>query len=279
MTVHRSMKTPAAHPHDTEPLADQVAGLLNEGDPTPHAPPALSPDDEFADLASQIETLLGTPPPNTPPPSPAAEPAEPIARDLSAQVASLLDAGPQAPNSIGAIDKDLANLTETLLADPNAATPSPSPPPPPPRPAITPHAEPSPAPLTAQPSPPLQTPHDVLAAPATGGSTGTASPRPGPSLRALATRLLTPVGIVLGRPLASQPRSIRDSAGWLALWTLSCGVFVWIYALFLHSPRLPRTPADAPAITRSDGGRADDRHADASPPTDASPRKAAAGGH
>ncbi len=52
-----------------------------------------------------------------------------------------------------------------------------------------------------------------------------------------------PVGaralIVLSRPLENKPPAVRDSIGWVALWTVFLGLCVWAYAAL--------RPADAPA--------------------------------
>lgn len=273
------MTQPATQPHDTNPLAQQVAGLLAD-DPPSHVAPE---DDDFADLASQVESLLTSTPVETPPPPPstpihtppppapataaatAEHEAPPVVGDLTSQVASLLDAGERPPESLEAIDHDLAQLTETLLTDPTAANPAPDVPP-------VPHAGPAPAAAapsassahadTPRPSPPIP----ASAPPASTSAPDVASPAPpaavGTTSTPRLTRLLTPMGAVLGRPLASQPRGVRDSIGWLALWTLSCGVFVWVYTLFLHSPRLPQTPPGAPAITTPETKAAKDHGAD-----------------
>lgn len=284
------MTQSATQPHDTNPVAQQVAGLLADEPPSHVAPE----DDDFADLASQVESLLAStpvetplPPPSTPvhtPPLPAQAPAAataeheapPVAGDLTSQVASLLDAGEHPPESLEAIDHDLAQLTETLLTDPTAANPAPDVPP-------VPHAAPVPtavapsAPSSAHADTPRSSPPiPVPAAPASTPTPDTASPAPpavGTTLVPRLTRLLTPMGAFLGRPLASQPRGVRDSIGWLALWTLSCGVFVWVYTLFLHSPRLPQTPAGAPAITTPEAKEAKDHAADElEPPPSRSPQ-------
>lgn len=320
MSGRFAMTQPAAQPDDMGSLGGQAASLMGGGAP--------AADDPFADLASQVESLLNEPAPGggpadepppepaaphpnaaNPPPAASATPAPALELDdLAAQVASLIDSNPVVrparaprepvdpsrtppapdassiddlssqvasllgktekagaePESIQAIDGELAALTETLLADPKAASPPPAPhPEPPPAPPV---ASVPAAPAAAHATTPVSPTPPKPAADATPTTTPAPTPAPTaapsittPSAKARvvhvggrAARLLAPVGAALGKPLASRPKSVRDSAGWLALWTLSCGAFVWVYALFLHAPHAVETPGGALTITAND---------------------------
>jgi hypothetical protein len=58
--------------------------------------------------------------------------------------------------------------------------------------------------------------------------------------------------MLAGKPLANKPATVRDSVGWLALWTLFCAGGVWMYALFIHKPALPEPTEPGPTITHND---------------------------
>ncbi|MBM4109407.1 MAG: hypothetical protein FJ255_11475 [Phycisphaerae bacterium] len=221
--------------------------------------PSLDPDGLAAQVGSMISANTGAPTPRPARPAPGAvAESGPDVDELATQVASLLgkDERADAPGeSVEAIDSELAALTETLLADPKASAPVPIAP-------VTSGASPQPAPApAATPVPVAPAPARPAAAPSPVQAVAPPVPTPVAGATAPArlthaggrvVRALAPLGVVLGRPLASRPKSIRDSAGWLALWTLSCGTFVWVYSLFLHSPQAPEAPGGALTITHND---------------------------
>ncbi len=76
---------------------------------------------------------------------------------------------------------------------------------------------------------------------------------PGRLLVWMRTRLAAlgaPVGaralVVLSKPLESKPPSVRDSIGWVAIWTLFLGLCVWAFVLLRPAP----TPANDGQGTR-----------------------------
>lgn len=63
----------------------------------------------------------------------------------------------------------------------------------------------------------------------------------------------TPFGMraltVLNKPLEGKSASVRDSLGWVAVWTLFLAVSVWTFAVFFQKPPQHAVPHDAPKIT------------------------------
>ena len=81
-----------------------------------------------------------------------------------------------------------------------------------------------------------------------------ATPRARRATGALARRT-APLGaqglILLSKPLASQPARIRDSVGWVALWTAFLGLCVWGWVLVRPSEQRAADP-DASGIVSAD---------------------------
>lgn len=71
-------------------------------------------------------------------------------------------------------------------------------------------------------------------------------------LRAVLARALD----LIGRPLANQPRVVRDSIGWIGAVTVFYGLCVWLYLLVFHDPSPPGASTRPAAIVAPtpDGG-------------------------
>lgn len=55
----------------------------------------------------------------------------------------------------------------------------------------------------------------------------------------------------LSKPLEDRPKTVRDSVGWLALWTMFNAVVVWGFVLFIRTPPAPPVTT-APVQLRED---------------------------
>ncbi len=51
--------------------------------------------------------------------------------------------------------------------------------------------------------------------------------------------------LAISKPLASKPASVRDSIGYLAIWTMFLAMVLWIYVMFFRAPP-PIVPTHAP---------------------------------
>ncbi len=184
---------------------------------------------------------------------------------------------PPAPDDVGQLDDDLARLTESLIAseaiDPGgsaarSAVPEPSDlrpgatvsPPPPPAPPVRPEpsstAAPPPArtePMQSGPatSPAPSPPPAAIAPPVTPVATVAPEPTKPDAARPLAKVIAgaAPVALsglaTVSAPLLKQPRIVRDTLGWIALWTIFLAACVWVYALFVHKPAPPESAREA----------------------------------
>lgn len=72
----------------------------------------------------------------------------------------------------------------------------------------------------------------------------------GGTVRPLGARAL----IVLSKPLEGKPPQVRDSIGWVALWTLFLAVCVWAYAMLRPAP-VPPNDGRASAVVTPDTPR------------------------
>jgi hypothetical protein len=70
------------------------------------------------------------------------------------------------------------------------------------------------------------------------------------ALRPIGARVL----IVLSKPLEGKPPQVRDSIGWVALWTLFLAVCVWAYAVLRPAP-VPANDGRASAVVTPDTPR------------------------
>lgn len=52
--------------------------------------------------------------------------------------------------------------------------------------------------------------------------------------------------LAMSKPLKDKPASIKDSVGYVALWTLLLATVLWFYSIFFRAPDTP-TPAQAPS--------------------------------
>lgn len=68
----------------------------------------------------------------------------------------------------------------------------------------------------------------------------------------------TPIGVkalaVMNKPLEGKSATVRDSLGWVALWTMFNAVCVWGFVVFFQKPPELAVPHDAPQITSDESG-------------------------
>ncbi len=73
----------------------------------------------------------------------------------------------------------------------------------------------------------------------------------------------------VSKPLLAKPRVVRDTVGWLAIWTLFLASCVWVYLLFVHKPAPPEsrtspielvTQERPPAVASGDEAPASSEH-------------------
>jgi hypothetical protein len=58
---------------------------------------------------------------------------------------------------------------------------------------------------------------------------------------------------VASAPLAGQPKIVRDTVGWIALWTAFLSFSLWTYLLFFHKPDVPHTDSSPIEIVGQGG--------------------------
>lgn len=218
----------------TEPTADPTAELVPDPEPTD---PVESATDAMASLDAAFDDLLdGT-----------FEAADGSVVDTDG-----LDTEP-----------DPSLMLDADQAEPGATTPAAEPEPDPepeaqtqadpaPEPAPGPVPEPTPdprAPRTGTPRSRKQKTGDLLE---------TIRIRVGPIARAggaAALGLARPIGarvlVLLSKPLEGKPPRVRDSIGWVAIWTLFLAVCVWAY-LMIRSPEPAIPDADASRVVTAD---------------------------
>lgn len=249
----------------------------------------------LADLTQQVDALIaesqarptGEPAPEEPGAPVATEepPAAPVESPAAKSPESLSGSPPPAPaeakpeaQTIDALDAELASLAAGLMNEPTAEVA-------PPEPSAAP-TETTEAPLPGTPAPPAASaPAGAEArveepkSPAQPAATS-AAPEPAPTLshatapvepepakaRAaaaavahLAGRVITPVSgraaAILSRPLRNKPKIVRDSIGWLAIFTLFNATGLWGYILLIRKPAI----AEAAVSTAADPHSAADQ--------------------
>jgi hypothetical protein len=275
-------------PTDAASDSDAAGDAGATGDEPVAATPGVVPETEPADapedlLASAVDQLLDADagdgaeaPPDGPTTAPEADAAAASAfADLDAALDELLDgtfesAAGEAVDTAGldtrpdpALMLDASDARDAPGAEPSGASADPPPVP----------AGPADAPRTAdasESSPPAPAAPVPAAAPAPSPSPARGGRRriadalttmlvwAVPHLRAVREAALAaakPLGarvvIVLSKPLEGKPPSVRDSIGWVALWTLFLAVCVWA-TLLLRSPQPPPARPDASAMATPD---------------------------
>lgn len=237
-----------------ESLAAAAADLANTA---ASAPPADAPPLESQDLAKAVERLIQEAPPE---PAPAPETPKKI-EALDAQIANLAD------DLIAGEFADEQNVLQGQVGEPPAKEA-----PPPPLGAEQPAAKP------AEPAPKVEAPATLVAptakpaAPAPAPAAPTAPPAPSVARKAAtsaakvaaqhgakAAGRLKPLGLklleLISQPLKDKPKYTRDLVGWLALWTLFVSVSLWAYVLFFRSAN-PPAAAKPVAAAESEHGAA-----------------------
>ncbi len=189
-------------------------------------------------------------------------PAPPAAAESGSDAeADAPAAGGPTADAIASLDRQLAQLTEELtemeesrIGEAPAPAPAPVAAAPAPVPAPAPTSTPAPAPA-ATPAPaaaasPSTAPAPAPSAPAAAAAKAPA-PEPEPAIAAPAAAavvapavpvthrlaaVLMPVAKVMAAPLASKPKIVRDTLGWIAASTCFWAAIIWGYLLFLHDP-------------------------------------------
>lgn len=213
-----------------EPAEPQAQAQAPESAPEPapepvaeQAPADAAPDAEASAAQAPTPSTAKVPWPGSEQAQP--EQTQPQAPQAEEQPAAPAVAAVAAAAATGAAVAASAQAAATTRTEP---APQPASPPPPQAGA---EAKAQPAPAQAEPKPEKGASGKVLAA---------------------LTPLLAPVVALANKPLANKPASVRDSVGWLALWTLFCSGGVWMYALFIHAPALPEAHEPGPTITHND---------------------------
>lgn len=193
-----------------------------------------------ASIEQQVESLVdqfvdasnANAEPVDPAPIPAEEPA-PMLRvpEVKGRAeTSKVPAQPQAvPETISALDEQLANLTDELLTSPVAAAPASSVPQ-----VVEPQAAVAPAPVeaavpVAEPTRPVAMPKEPATKPLEV---------PAPVVAEPADVVVRPskVAAILAKPLQGKPRMVRDTVGWLGLNSIFLAGVVWTYHLAFQRP-------------------------------------------
>ncbi|MFZ2873681.1 MAG: hypothetical protein WAZ94_04280 [Phycisphaerales bacterium] len=280
----------ASNPAEPAVLAGE-AERLTADQPNPagtlQAPITQVPDPAAQAQAPSIEptpAAHSVASPAIPEPGAAAQPAD-TGASLSSQIDDLLkqaaspsaDAAPADATPAPTASQPVAPSSHSATSSPSPAAAAP--PAPAPAAAATP-AAPAPAPAAAPP-PAASTP-----APAPAG------PPLSQRLSAALARVLTP----LSAPLASKPKAVRDSLGWVAANTVFLGGCLWVYIEFVrpdpkvaHShgsfdfasdqvPPVPQPDHTANDTHAPDGHKSDSGHGDskAKPDSHGGDKKAAA---
>lgn len=237
---------------ELEALLAEAEGDDNADEPEPPAeaePPVESITELDEHLAQQTEAMLdGDQPPGEPVPSPAQ--AEPAAAPSPREPTAKPPAEPSAKPAAESADRSPSEQSAAQpTAEPNA------------EPAEQPAAQPTERP-TPKPAPlPDGRLAPVIAASQAFGSwslrTGrVAATHAEPTARKLAT--------ALAKPLDSQPPVVKQTIGWIGLWTLFLAACVWItLAMFRTAP--------APAPTTTPAGL--ETQPDAAPPPQTDPTR------
>lgn len=292
-------------PPPSEDLESRVDALLEdvrqaqdagEKAPTTGEPEGTAPTAGSAttsdDLDNQIADLLQSvnEEPSGPDESAPAVPAPP-----AAEVAAELPAGPSdEKKDIGALDADLARLTDSLLQT-NAPLPEvgPGPAPEPTKKApaapatVQPSAGPTPKHQPIKAADPELASHDRTPAIPVGpvaaplahrlvGSLGPGVAKLGASVGHLAAPAVLTVLAAASAPLAGRPNVVRDTVGWLAVWTAFISLNLWTYLFFFHKPEVPKAD-NAPIEFVGEMGKPKPEKALATAPTEE--RAQAEGGH
>ncbi len=242
-----------------ESLAAAAADLANSAAAVSEAPVTLAdaPPSESQDLAKAVERLIQEAPPE---PAPAPETPKKI-EALDAQIANLAD------DLIAGEFADEQNVLQGQVGEPPAKEA-----PPPPLGAEQPTAKP------AEPAPKVEAPATLVApaakpaavAPAPAAPTTPPAPNVARKAATSAAKVaaqhgakaagrLKPLGVklleLISLPLKDKPKYTRDLVGWLALWTLFVSVSLWAYVLFFRSAK-PPTAAQPVAAAESEHGAA-----------------------
>ena len=70
--------------------------------------------------------------------------------------------------------------------------------------------------------------------------------------RVAAPAVLTAMAVA-SAPLSGRPKVVRDTIGWMALWTAFLSVSLWTYLLLFHKPEVPHTDSAPIEIVDSAG--------------------------
>lgn len=272
----------ATDPTDATDLIERVLDSLTAE--TPEAEPVASVEPS---VDSEAPASVDTTEPEMPEPT-AAKPARDVFADLDAAFDDLLDGTFETADG-QAVDTDGVDTSpdRTLMLDSNApatAAPSATPATPPSPEPVAPNAT---APAAAEAAAPTTQTSTAQAQVTPVDATGEVAPESRPVRvpakktkgRRLAAALdgfwlrvrpvlvgavrgvvdaVRPLGaralIVLSRPLEGKPPQVRDSIGWVALWTLFLAVCVWAYAMLRPAP-VPPNDGRASAVVTPDTPR------------------------
>ena len=157
-----------------------------------------------------------------------------------------------APESIGALDEQLARLTDELLTAPA------------PEPYQAPSVKFAPTPEDQiEPAPAAMPQVAVAAAPAIVSAPAAPTEAPSPiAIPVVVAAIAGPSKLVqaFAKPLAGKPRLVRDTVGWLGFNSMFLAGVVWSYHLWFQKPEKP-VAQHAPAALVSSDGHGETSHA------------------
>jgi len=172
-----------------------------------------------------------------PAPASTADESHPIAPDDAAANA--------APESIGALDEQLARLTDELLTAPA------------PEPYQAPSVKFAPTPEDQiEPAPAAMPQVAATATPATASAPAAPAEAPTPiAIPVIVAATAGPNKLVqaFAKPLAGKPRLVRDTVGWLGFNSMFLAGVVWSYHLWFQKPEKPVAQHAPAALVSSDG--------------------------
>jgi hypothetical protein len=93
-------------------------------------------------------------------------------------------------------------------------------------------------------------------------SAGSGVAKLGGSIGRAAVPAVLSVMAAASAPLAGRPKVVRDTVGWIAIWTAFLSLSLWTYLLFFHRAEVPRSDSAPIEIVGSERGAGARPHAE-----------------
>jgi len=208
--VQSAMDVASASETPTEALAEADAPVNEATAPAEERPRAELPaDGERAEEAARVQ-----------PDDDVTEASEPVAANASQTPVEREEAQPEAEAAAESVATDASKATPPASEPQIAATTAPA----------------AAAAVAEQPSKSPSAPQGVVETkPAAAAPVGN-KPRPGLLLGRAAGALGGPIAHVLAWPLAGRSKTVRDSAGWIAINTVFWCACLWTWLVFFRHP-------------------------------------------